>query len=139
MDKRKYINNFVQRPPLAIINKYVTKTSTCNDTNPFLPNSFQPEDNVEHFAATYRATDNPVLVVRGPLYCVGETYIRVGKRIFSGGSELQNAFFIMIKTHYFFNLKFEQSLANFFSFFTSAVLNVSKPSTTTNGFLLQLR
>ncbi|XP_062550816.1 uncharacterized protein LOC134215705 isoform X1 [Armigeres subalbatus] len=98
-----------------------------------------PEDNVEHFAATYRATDNPVLVVRGPLYCVGETYIRVGKRIFSGGSELQNAFFIMIKTHYFFNLKFEQSLANFFSFFTSAVLNVSKPSTTTNGFLLQLR
>ncbi|KXJ77608.1 hypothetical protein RP20_CCG006869, partial [Aedes albopictus] len=98
-----------------------------------------PEDDIDQFAAGYRATDSPVLIIKGPMYSAGETYIRIGKRVFTSGSEIQNGFFTMIKAHYFFNLKFEPSLSNFYSFFLSEVFHVAKPSTTVNGFMLQLK
>lgn len=41
--------------------------------------------------------------------------------------------------HYYFNIKFDPSLANFYAFFTSIVFKATKPSTTVNGFLLQLK
>lgn len=79
------------------------------------------------------------MIIKAQLYTEGECYIRIGKRFFSVGSEIEQAFNTLIKTYYFFNYKFEPSHANFFSFFTGIVLSVSKPSTTVTDFIVQLK
>ncbi|XP_055533714.1 uncharacterized protein LOC129723490 isoform X5 [Wyeomyia smithii] len=98
-----------------------------------------PEEDVEQYAERYKATKNPVLIVKAPIYSSGEGYVRIGKNVFYAGSELPITFFTLIKSHYYFNTKFEPSLSNFYFFFTSTVLKITKPTTTTNSFLLQLK
>lgn len=100
---------------------------------------FQVEDDIDQFTVNYRGTTNPVLVIKGPLYTADATYIRIGKRAFSGGSKIQKGFFTLIQTHYFFNLKFEPTFVNFYAFFMSNVFKTTKPSTTVEGFMLQLK
>ncbi|XP_065085883.1 uncharacterized protein LOC135707901 [Ochlerotatus camptorhynchus] len=98
-----------------------------------------PEDDINQYVVGYRSTKNPVMIVKAQLYAEGECYIRIGKRFFSVGSEIEQAFTTLIKTHYFFSYKFEPAHANFFSLFTGAILNVAKPSTTVTDFLVQLK
>ncbi|XP_055537859.1 uncharacterized protein LOC129725736 [Wyeomyia smithii] len=97
-----------------------------------------PEDDIHKYVADYRNMKNPVMIIKAQLYAEGDSYIRIGKRAFSIGYEIEEAFNTLIKTHYFFNLKFEPSHANFFSFFTGTVFNVTKSSTTVADFILQL-
>lgn len=100
---------------------------------------FQVEDDISQYVVGYRTTKNPLMIIKAELYAEGECYIRIGKRFFSVGSEIEHAFTTLIKTHYFFNYKFEPSHANFFYFFTGAILNVTKPSTTVTDFIVQLK
>ncbi|XP_062541095.1 uncharacterized protein LOC134209127 [Armigeres subalbatus] len=51
-----------------------------------------PEDDIEAYVNTHSATALPILIVKGQQYSEGDTYIRVGKRYFSSGSDITKAF-----------------------------------------------
>ncbi|XP_062709201.1 uncharacterized protein LOC109407266 [Aedes albopictus] len=83
------------------------------------------EDDVQQFAASYAKTRLPVLVIKGPQYEdteEAEAYVCLNKRAFAAGTDVRRAFLLLIQTFYFFNLKFEASLSNFYNVFVGGSL-----------------
>ena len=99
----------------------------------------QPNDDIHLFLASYNKTKLPIMIVKGDEYADGESYISLGgKHVFEAGSEIMPAFFMYVKLFFFFNITCEPHLSNFFNFFWSSVLTISKPSTTVNNFFITL-
>lgn len=90
------------------------------------------------FAASHAKTKVPVLVIKGPQYEEEEAYICLNKRAFAAGTEIRRAFLLLIQTFYFFNLKFEALLANFYNVFVGGVMHIDKMSTTVDDFFFKL-
>lgn len=121
------------------INVWFIKILCIAEINIFI--FLQHEDDVQQFAASYAKTRFPVLVIKGPQYEdteEAEVYICLNKRAFAAGTDVRRAFLLLIQTFYFFNLKFEASLSNFYNVFVGGVLNIDKMSTTVDDFFFKL-